>query len=94
MQLIPFASEMPYSSAELVPQGHIVREALGLWLDLVTAADTEPLLTQNSSQDGRAGSLLPQAPEDTASGAFPCLASMLMTSATLCHTTVPSAQAA
>lgn len=48
MQLIPLAPEVPYSNAELVPQGHIVKQAPGLWLGSVTAADTEPLLTQNS----------------------------------------------
>lgn len=48
MQLVPFASEVPYSSAELVPQGHVVKQVPGLWLDSVAATDTEALLTQNS----------------------------------------------
>lgn len=46
VQLVPSASKEPYSNAELVPEGHVKQEP-GLWLGLVIAADTEPLLTQN-----------------------------------------------
>lgn len=91
-QLIPFASEVPYSNAELVSQGQVVKQAPAPWPGSVTAADAQPLLIHRvACQACRSGSLLPQTPTVRAAGAFPRPASMLMTSATHCPTVAPSA---
>lgn len=91
-QLIPFALEVPYSNAQLVPQRHIIKQGPALWPGSVTAPDAQPLLMYKiACQACRAGSLLSCSCMVRVAGAFPRPASMLMTSATHCHTVVPSA---
>ena len=91
-QLIPFASEVPYSNAELVSQGHVVKQAPAPWPGSVAAADAQPLLIHRTAcQACRAGSALPRTRAVRAAGAFPHPASTLTTSATHCCTAAPSA---
>lgn len=51
-QLISFALEVPYSNAELVSQGDVVKQASESSPGLVTVADAQPLLVTQNSMSG------------------------------------------